>query len=177
MKNYTIWTSHGKKDMSQVDCPDAVEVGCNTYHPSMNLDTVDHNDDNDDEEDDILFDFEELLRHVEPQVLTSMGVERGLDNMKVLEKASNDLLYEESKGCDKEFTMLRAVLQLIKLKASNGWSDSSFTKLLSLLAKILPKPNKIPATTYRSKKLICLLSLGVKKYMLSKSLRVISQRV
>jgi hypothetical protein len=55
------------------------------------------------------------------------------------------------------------VLELLKLKAGHGWSDNSFSKLLSLLAKLLPKPNTLPISTYRAKKLICPLSLGVDK--------------
>jgi hypothetical protein len=34
---------------------------------------------------------------------------------------------------------------------------------LSLLAKLLPKLNTLPTSTYRAKKLICLLSFGVDK--------------
>jgi hypothetical protein len=55
------------------------------------------------------------------------------------------------------------VLELLKLNASHGWSDNSFSDLLSLLAKLLPKPNILPASTYKAKKLKCSLSLGVKK--------------
>jgi uncharacterized Zn finger protein (UPF0148 family) len=55
------------------------------------------------------------------------------------------------------------VLELLKLKASHGWSDNSFSDLLSLLPKLLPKPNTLPTSTYRAKKLICPLSLGVEK--------------
>jgi hypothetical protein len=70
-------------------------------------------------------------------------------------------LYNESNGCGKEFTQLHVVLELTKLKASHGWSDNSFSELLSLLAKLLPKPNTLPISTYRAKKLICPLFLGV----------------
>jgi hypothetical protein len=55
------------------------------------------------------------------------------------------------------------VLELLKLMASHGSSDNSFSKLLDLLAKLLPKLNTLPRSTYREKKLICLLSLGVDK--------------
>jgi hypothetical protein len=55
------------------------------------------------------------------------------------------------------------MLELLKLKASHGWSNNSFSELLSLLAKLLPKPNTLPTSTYRAKKFICLLSLGVDK--------------
>jgi hypothetical protein len=92
-----------------------------------------------------------------------MGIERGLSNMDILEKSSKDLLYDESNGCGKEFTQLRVVLELLKLKACHGWSDSSFLELLSILAKLLPKPYTLPTSTYRAKKLICPLSLGVEK--------------
>jgi hypothetical protein len=36
-------------------------------------------------------------------------------------------------------------------------------ELLSLLAKLLPKPNTLPTSTYSVKKLICPLSLGMDK--------------
>jgi uncharacterized Zn finger protein (UPF0148 family) len=72
-------------------------------------------------------------------------------------------LYDESNGCGKEFTQLRVVLELLKLKGTHGWSGNSFSDLLSLLAKLLPKPNTLPTCTYRAKKLICPLFLGVEK--------------
>jgi hypothetical protein len=64
---------------------------------------------------------------------------KGIGNMDILEEASKNLLYDESNGCDKEFTKLRAMPVLLKLKASHGWSDTSFLKLLRLLEKLLPK--------------------------------------
>jgi hypothetical protein len=83
--------------------------------------------------------------------------------MDILEKSLKELLYDESNGCGKEFTQLRVVLELLKLKASHGWFDNSFSELLNLLAKLLPKPNTLPTSTYRVKKLICPLSLGMDK--------------
>jgi hypothetical protein len=55
------------------------------------------------------------------------------------------------------------MLDLLKLKASHGWSDNSFLELLSLLAKLLPKPNTLPTSSCRAKNLICPLSLRVDK--------------
>jgi hypothetical protein len=78
-----------------------------------------------------------------------------------------DLLYEEYKGCHKEHTVLRMRLELLKLNASNGWSDSSFSSLLELLSKVLPKPNGLPSITYLAKKIICPLILGVEKSMVA----------
>jgi hypothetical protein len=99
--------------------------------------------------DDDDLDYEELLRHVEPHALNSMGTDRGLDNMEILEKSSREPLYDESNGCGKEFTQLCVMLELLKP--------------LSLLAKLLLKHNTLPISTYKAKKLICLLSLGVDK--------------
>jgi hypothetical protein len=92
-----------------------------------------------------------------------METDRGLDNMEILEKSSREPLYNESNDCGKEFTQLRVMLELLKWKASHGWSNNSFSELLSLLAKLLPKPNTLPTSTYRVQKLICPLSLGVDK--------------
>jgi hypothetical protein len=158
-KSYTIWTTHGEIDDALLEV-DTGGVGDDNshYQDDSVFDGDDHGIDDDDD-----FDYEELLCHVEPHVLNSLGTDRGLDNIKILDKSSREPLYDESNGCGKEFTQLRIVLELLKLKASHGWSDNSFSELLSLLAKLLPKPNTLPTITYRAKKLICSLSLGVDK--------------
>jgi hypothetical protein len=153
-RNYTVWTKHGEiaDTLHEVD----TRVGDN------NSDGVFDGDDPDVAGDDN-FDYQELLHHVEQQVLSSMGTQRGLSNMEILEKSLKDLLYDESNGCGKKFTQSRVMLELLKLEASHGRSDNSFSELLNLLAKLLPKPNTLLTSTYRAKKLICLLSLGVDK--------------
>jgi hypothetical protein len=113
-----------------------------------NSDDVFDGDDPDAAADDD-FDYQELLHHVKPQVLSSMETQRGLSNMDILEKSSKDLLYNESNGCGKEFTQLHVMLEHLKLKASHGWSDNSFSKLLNLLAKLLPKLNTLPALIWQ----------------------------
>jgi hypothetical protein len=55
------------------------------------------------------------------------------------------------------------VLELMKLKATNGWSDTSFLALLELLTKILLKPTGLSSSTYQAKKIICTLTLGIEK--------------
>jgi hypothetical protein len=149
-----MWIKHDEIDdtLHEVD----TRVGNN------NSDNV-FDGDNPDAADDDDFDYQELLRHVEPQVLSSMGTQRGLYNMDILEKSSKDLLYDKSNGCGKEFTQLRVMLQHLKLNTSHGWSDNMFSELLNLLPKLLPKLNTLPTSTYRPKKFICLLSLGVDK--------------
>jgi hypothetical protein len=59
--------------------------------------------------------------------------------------------------------VLWMTLELLKLKASNGWSDSSFWALLELLSNVLPKPNDLRTSTYLAKKIICPLIEGVEK--------------
>jgi hypothetical protein len=51
---------------------------------------------------------------------------KSFDNFEMFDKASRDLLYEECKGCEKEHKVLWMTLELLKLKASNGWPDSSY---------------------------------------------------
>jgi len=83
--------------------------------------------------------------------------------MEALMKAAEEPLYDESKGCTKEFTTLRSVLKLLVCKARYGLSDVGFDAFLSIIVDMLPKENKVPANTYYAKKLISLLTMGVEK--------------
>jgi hypothetical protein len=108
------------------------------------------------------FNVEELMHNVVPNVLLQRR-NKGFDNFEMLDKTSRDLLYEECKGCDKEHTVLWMTLELLKLKANSGWSDTSFSALLELLTKVLPKPNDLPSSTYQAKKIIYPLTLVIEK--------------
>ena len=46
--------------------------------------------------------------------------------------------------CLTKFMRLSTVLRLMHLKATNGWIDKSFTKLLVLLNEMLPEGNTLP---------------------------------
>jgi hypothetical protein len=132
----------------------------------MNADHVySHHDDGGDQfdigENDEGLDVGEVMQNVAPNVLLECR-NKGFGNSETLNKASRDL-YEECKGCHKEHTVLWMTLELLKLKASNGWLHSNFLALLELLSKVLPKPNGLPIRTYLVKKIICLLTLGVEK--------------
>jgi hypothetical protein len=157
-KRYTIWTPHCEIDDALFEV-DTGGVGDDNSHDQDDgvFDGDNHGIDDDD------FHYEELLHRVEPHVLNSMGTDRGRDNMEILEKSSREPLYDKSNGRGKEFTQLCVMLELLKLKVSHGWSDNRFLELLILLVKLLPKPNTLPTSTYRAKKLICPLSLGVDK--------------
>ena len=98
-----------------------------------------------------------LRRHVEdPSMFFIKGME-------ALMKEAEEPLYNESKGCTKEFTMLWVVIKLLVCKARYSLSDASFNAFLSIITDILPKENKVPANTYYAKKLICPLMMGVEK--------------
>uniref|UniRef100_J3N751 Transposase-associated domain-containing protein n=1 Tax=Oryza brachyantha TaxID=4533 RepID=J3N751_ORYBR len=58
---------------------------------------------------------------------------------------------------------LQAVLSLLHLKASNNWSDNSFTDLLSFLKDILPDDHRLSESIYQAKKVIYPLGLEVQK--------------
>ena len=70
-----------------MEIEDEREVGYNVHQGNT--------DSGGDNQDDDEFDYEELLRYVEPQVLSYMGTQKGLDNMEILENASKKLLYDE----------------------------------------------------------------------------------
>jgi hypothetical protein len=145
-KSYTIWTTHGEIDDALLEV-DTGGVGDDNSHNLDDdvFDGDDHGIDGDDHGiDDDDFDYEELLHHVEPHVLNSMGTDRGLDNMKILKKSSREPLYDESNGCGKEFTQFRVMLELLKLKANHGWSDNSFSELLSLLQNYFQSSTHCP---------------------------------
>jgi aminoglycoside phosphotransferase len=55
-------------------------------------------------------------------------------------------------------------LQLLKLKARHGFSDTGFNELLQLLANTYLDGNKVPANTYRAKKMIRLVVMKLKKF-------------
>jgi hypothetical protein len=66
-------------------------------------------------------------------------------------------------GCAAQYTRLFAMVKNFQLKASNGWSDCSFKKLLMLLKNMLPQGNAVPETVYEAKQIIYPLGLEVEK--------------
>jgi len=102
-----------------------------------------------------------LLRHTKAEVLVASA--RSLANFETVKKSDEKLIYDRSKGCPKHWTVLRFILELLTLKAKHSWSDGSFNDLLRILAWLLPKPNKVPANTYRAKKLVSPFTMGVER--------------
>ncbi len=151
-KGYEIWTFHGEVGGRSKELDDfCFDDAKNFIIKDMSHGTIPEYGVSGIENEGIDFDLEDMLRHVELEVLT--GTRRGLDNWEALEKTAKELLYDEAKGCDKDYSVLRSVLELLRLKARHGWLDTSFNDLMDLLR----------VNTYQAKKLICPLSLGVQK--------------
>jgi hypothetical protein len=157
--NYFIWIKHGEtqpgtksiiyeREEENMGIPYEVcshhDDGC---EDDIGQDDTDHSDDD--------FNVEELMHNVVHDVLLQR-INKGIDNFEMLEKASKDLLYEEH-------TVLWMTLELMKLKATSRWSDTSFSTLLKLLTKVLPKPNGFPSSTYQAKKIIWPLTLCIEQ--------------
>jgi hypothetical protein len=158
--NYFIWNKHGEtQQRTESIIDEREEENMNSNHVYSHHDNGGEDDVGDDDEG---LDVEELMRNVAPDVLLQCR-NKGFDNFETLDKASRDLLYKECKWCYKEHTVLWMILELLKLKASNGWSDGSFSSLLELLSKVLPISKGLPTSTYLAKKIIFLLTLGVEK--------------
>src|SRR6266498_5295075 len=117
-EDYTCWTKHSENNYvnvtdDQVDDDDPRMVEDEPF------------------DDDYGGNLDEILWHAAP--LVQEQARGGLDNLDGLKRASEDLLYEKTMGCDDKFTLLHSVLELLRLKARNGWSDKSFMDLLVLL--------------------------------------------
>jgi hypothetical protein len=65
----------------------------------------------------------------------------------------NKFLYPNSKDGQKK---LGSTLELLQWKAKNGLSDKGFEQLLKMMKKMLPKDNKLPASMYKAKKVVCI---------------------
>ena len=55
------------------------------------------------------------------------------------------------------------VSRLVNLKATNGWTNKSFTELLVLLNEMLPEGSTLPTRTYDTKKVLCPMGIEYKR--------------
>jgi len=85
-----------------------------------------------------------------------------MDHPHLIQNVKNDaekLLYV---SCSK-LTKLSAVLRLYNLKIGNGWSNKSFTALLSLLKDMLSEANELSDHTHDAKKILCSIGMNYKR--------------
>ncbi|WVZ81389.1 hypothetical protein U9M48_028770, partial [Paspalum notatum var. saurae] len=143
VKHYHTWIYHGEEKMTYEFISDDEDMDEEIFlaaHANY-VDAVDNNEGAD-----------VIHRHA-----------KGLEHFEAVKDAAKQSVYDKSKGCPAHWSQLRFVIELLILKAKYGWSDSSFNDLLTLLAWLLPKPNFVPANTYRAKKVISPLTMGVER--------------
>ena len=90
------------------------------------------------------------------------GAERRKSKLAQLEVDSNTPLYDPNRG--PEESRLKFALEVLKLKAEHGWSDTSVDDLLGLMKKRLPEDNTCPSSLDEAKKIVCPLDLPHTKY-------------
>nr|AAV43815.1 hypothetical protein [Oryza sativa Japonica Group] len=154
MKGYTCWVKHGEQESGSGAAADRSgahnqedEDGHDMFIPfplGGEMVDVDH---------DLL---QDMLRDVEDPAQNER------DSMKFsrLVSDSETPLYV---GCKAKHTKLSVTLDLMKLKASSGWTDKSFTDLLGILKAMLPGENTLLETTYEAKQVLCPLGLEVRR--------------
>ena len=107
--------------------------------------------------------IEGLVSHIDEDDVV-YGSPKWLENFREMKQAALDPLYKDGGDCPKECTVLRFNLHMLMMKARHGWSDTSFNELLSYLATTYPTGNKVPANTYRAKKLIRPVAMKLRKF-------------
>jgi hypothetical protein len=175
VKDYIIWTKHGEGSSSPytTGSPENIDDRFQFVHETQPFpqsehvvpNVTDHGYDGGNEHDrthalsnviDVELLKPILRHHTDPSTFFMKCMESP-------KKASEEPLYDESKGSTKEFTMLRSMIKLLMLKARYGLSDAIFNAFLSIITDMLPKDNKVPANTYYAHKLISPLTMGVEK--------------
>nr|AAP52627.1 transposon protein, putative, CACTA, En/Spm sub-class [Oryza sativa Japonica Group]AAX95744.1 Transposase family tnp2, putative [Oryza sativa Japonica Group] len=165
MKKYTCWTKHGEQE-----APDAAAE-----------EVLDQDVENTAAAREGMFvrsPFGGETIELDTHCLSTMlhDIEDAEDNDRDFEKFHK--LVEDCQmplydGCKSKHSKLSCVLELMKFKASNGWSDKSFTELLELLKDLLLEGNNLPQTTYEAKQEyadldVCLVC-GASRYKRAKS--------
>ncbi|XP_024046507.1 uncharacterized protein LOC112100875 [Citrus clementina] len=79
-------------------------------------------------------------------------------DLKALKKLLEDSEKPLYPGSNK-FTKLSALVKLYNIKGRYGWSDSSFSDLLSALSDMLPEGNDLPVSMYKAKQTMSALGL------------------
>jgi len=62
-------------------------------------------------------------------------------------------------GCKNSLTLLSVMLSLVNVKARYVWSDKSFTSLLQVVHKLLPKGSTLPKSYHQAKKILCQMGM------------------
>jgi len=139
LRSYTTWTWHDEL----LNLP---RVFVTEEYVGSNMDDAVHDDVDDDQ-------LEDMIRDVGAESFAEVN---GYGSMPSDAKTPSYL-------GSTNFARLSAVLRLMNLKAINGWTDKSFTKLLQLLKDMLPERNTQPNRNYEAKKIFCPMGMEYKK--------------
>ena len=154
MEGYTCWVKHGEQESGSGAAADRSGA---------------HNQEDEDEHDmfipsplggEMVDVDHDLLQDMLHDVEDPAQNERDSMKFSRLVSDSETPLYA---GCKAKHTKLSVTLDLMKLKASSGWTDKSFTDLLGILKAMLPVENTLPETTYEAKQVLCPLGLEVRR--------------
>ena len=154
---YTRWTCHGEEPEV---VPDGNEAEAAEANPESTSDDTDMENLDEDDEMENMENLGDMLHDVYDKVMEKDNAAE-TRRFETLVTDSTRPLYP---GCAAEDTRLSFTLAMLKLKATHNWSDKSFTKTLTYLASVFPKPNELPTSTYEAKKIVCPLGLDVKRY-------------
>ena len=136
-KSYSCWTKHGENQNNDI----AHNEHDSTSYAPKDIDTT----------------YELYIEEIANVIEEDMR-----DCPQMFDRLATDAKTPLYNGCT-SFTRLSAVLKLFNLKAGNGWSDKSFTKLLSLLKDMLPQDNVLPYRMYDAKKMLSSIGMSYEK--------------
>ncbi|WVZ00727.1 hypothetical protein V8G54_026796 [Vigna mungo] len=137
-KSYSCWTKHGENRKNHIN---------NDFH---------HNTSYTLKETDTTYELDEVEENV------NVIEEDMQDCPHMFDSLTTDAKTPLYNGCT-SFTRLSAVLKLFNLKARNGWSNTSFTELLSLIKDMLPQDNVLPSRMYDARKMLSSIGMSYEK--------------
>ena len=86
-----------------------------------------------------------------------------VERPELFESMMNDAETPLYEGCT-SYSKLSFLVTLFHLKASGGWTNTSFTLLLETLKEAFPKDNKVPLSMYEAKKTLGTLGMKYEKF-------------
>nr|CAH66075.1 H0215E01.3 [Oryza sativa] len=156
MPSYNCWTSHGEQgiEMKEDEVEDDNILDFAQYVGFEGNQTGEEERDADG--NDVADDLGQMLQDAKEDCESEKGAHK-------LDKMLEDHRMSLYPGCEQGHKKLDTTLEFLQWKVKNGVSDKAFGDLLKLVKNILPEENKLPETTYETKKIVCPLGLEVQK--------------
>ena len=151
MSGYNVWTKHGERGVMMEENEEEENDDNYTMFPEYGDTTM---EDNEEEEEE-----GEEQASEEPAVDLGQNIaDAWIDCETLKERERFDQMLEDHKmalypNCEDNLKKLGTTLEFLKWKAKFGCPDSGFEKLLTLVKKLLPKENELPASRFPVKKI------------------------